>query len=58
MSPQGQSILVQITRALLALVLYANFFQVFCSVFFKGHSPWHLQKLDLLQVFQTIYIPS
>ena len=34
-----------------------SFFQVFCSVFFKGHSPGHLQKQNLLHVSQTIYIP-
>ena len=41
MSPQGQSILVQIS---LQYRVITSFFQVFCTVGFKGHSPGNLQN--------------
>ena len=41
MSPQGQSILVQIR---LQIGVITSFFHVFCSVFFKWDSPGHLQN--------------
>ena len=54
-TPQCQSTLVQITRDFFALVyihirVITSFFQVFCSVFFKGHSLGHLQEWNLLHV--------
>ena len=41
MSPQGQSILVQISLQIRVITI---FFKVFYCVFFKGHSPGHLQN--------------
>ena len=41
MSPQGQSILMQIR---LQIRVITSLFQVFCSVFFKEDSPGHLQN--------------
>ena len=58
-SPQGQSRLVQITRAFsfsLQIRVISSFFQVFCSVCFKGQLPVHLQKWNLLHVSLAIYL--
>ena len=52
-SPKGQLISVQIIRAFsfsLQIRVITSFFEVFCSVFYKGHSPGHLQKWNILHV--------
>ena len=44
---------LQIARVInfsLQIWMITNFFEVFGSVFLKGHLPWHLQKWNLLHL--------
>ena len=52
MSPQGQSVLVQISLQIRVITI---FFKVFYCVFFKGSSPGHLQN-EMLCVWVALFI--